>query len=260
MTPTLLGHFIVCFTFANKHRRALLLLLVGISLWAWFAWRFVCMLHVNVSGGSIGPCSPRSVCRRWPQIHSFLLDVGLDWFGKSVKFGLVHFAGSRTWLPSWSKRPCAALKKPTVRDDLSVRWTRRHEGAPWSNAEIIAELKEWAEQPEQQDLQQLSDVWDGHGESKKKPTRWGRCDKCNRAFAPHVYKSGPRAGRLVLLCNGFWSWNKAGDKRQCFRDQEVPRILRHFLPDYLLKQKKSVEAALKRGAVFWSWNSAFVLF
>ena len=125
--------------------------------------------------------------------------------------------------------------------------------APSSSARVSPEvdlaMPEVSERPEEQDVQQQSDVWDGHGESKKRPTRWGRCDKCNRALAPHVYKSGPRAGRLVLLCNGFWSWNKARDKRQCFRDQEVPRLLRHFLPEYLLKQQKSVEAALKRGAV-----------
>ena len=40
------------------------------------------------------------------------------------------------------KRPAvrdAAQKIPAVRDDLSVKWTKQHEGAPLSNNDIIGD-------------------------------------------------------------------------------------------------------------------------
>ena len=101
------------------------------------------MLHMNVSGGSIAPCFPGTCADDDPKsIVFFLMSVWIDW--KECEIWIGAFCWFKSMAPKL-KRPCAALKIPAVRDDLSVRWTRQHEGDPWSNAEIIAELKEWAE-------------------------------------------------------------------------------------------------------------------
>ena len=52
-----------------KHRRVLLLLLVGISLCAWFAWRFACMLHRihSCKNKPVRTANPFRVYRRGPR-------------------------------------------------------------------------------------------------------------------------------------------------------------------------------------------------
>lgn len=79
--------------------------------------------------------------------------------------------------------------------------------------------------------------------SGKKPTKWGRCE-CGRAFSPHTYKSGAKAGRMVLLCNGFWS-----KRKRCWKDQPLPPHAKHFIPKWQLEQHRGIQMALKRGAV-----------
>ena len=37
---------------------------------------------------------------------------------------------------------------------------------------------------------------DVDGEPKQRPTKWGRCSKCNLAMTPHVYKSGKNVGNV----------------------------------------------------------------
>ena len=88
-----------------------MLLLVGISLRAWFAGRFVRILQMNVSGGSIGPCFPGACADDDPKSIVFF------WMSVWIDLECEIWIGAFCWFKSMApklKRPCAALKKPHV--------------------------------------------------------------------------------------------------------------------------------------------------
>ena len=51
--------------------------------------------------------------------------------------------------------------------------------------------------------------------------KWGRCSSCGVGMSPWLYSSGPKKGRLYLLCNNFQSGDASG-KRVCFKDKPFP--------------------------------------
>ena len=84
-------------------------------------------------------------------------------------------------------------------------------------------------------------------EPKQRPTKWGRCSKCNLAMTPHVYKSGKKRGQCWMLCSGFWKFTQSGARR-CFNDRKLTRYEEIYLPDHFKRQVRGIEAALGRGA------------
>ena len=79
----------------------------------------------------------------------------------------------------------------------------------------------------------------------QRPTRWGRCLKCQSARRPWVYRSGSLAGVPVLVCSRLFS--KAA---KCFQHARVSRTQLRSFPLSIREQHKSLHTRLKRGGRF----------
>ena len=81
--------------------------------------------------------------------------------------------------------------------------------------------------------------------------RWGKCTRagCNYARHPHIYKSGPKKGRLVLLRNGFnKTVNGSSGKRKCWQDWPFPMERYTELHSGMRKEYESLRNAFSRGS------------
>ena len=65
----------------------------------------------------------------------------------------------------------------------------------------------------------------------KRAFKWGQCERvlrtrngrerCKYARSPRIWQSGPRAGKMVLLCNGWKKFNIMGH-RECWNEPPFP--------------------------------------
>ena len=68
--------------------------------------------------------------------------------------------------------------------------------------------------------------------------RWDQ--RCQLAMQPHVYKTGPKAGQLKMLCSAFWRFNRKTTSVFLWSWFNITRYEKIYVPDHFKRQIKEI--------------------